>query len=115
MRATFTAFAIIALSTLTAVAQTSAPAPGVGLGTLHARSERQQQRIAAGVRSGALTPRETARLEKREAHLATEARSMRVANHGSLTPRDRIVLNRQQNHLSQAIASDKHNSRVRRG
>ncbi len=111
MRATFAALTLIALSTLTAVAQTSATAPG----TLAVRSERQQQRIAAGVRSGALTPRETARLEEREARIANEAKTMRVANHGSLTARERRVLNRQQNRLSQAIARAKHNERVRQG
>lgn len=111
MRATLAALTLMTLSTLNAVAQTNAPAPG----TRAARSQHQQGRIAAGARNGQLTPRETARLEKREAHIASEARYMRAANHGSLSPQERRVLNRQQNHLSQAIERDKHNARVCQG
>jgi len=73
------------------------------------RQERQQQRIAQGVKNGSLTPNETAHLEGREAHLNQEVRADRQANGGTLTPAERQQVNQQQNHISGAIYHDKHN------
>jgi len=73
------------------------------------RQERQQQRIAQGVKSGSLTPRETAHLEGREANLNQEIRADRAGNGGTLTPGERQQINQQQNRLSGAIYRDKHN------
>ncbi|HTR66602.1 MAG TPA: hypothetical protein VMH85_12560 [Terriglobales bacterium] len=88
---------------LPAVAQTGA--------TIHQRKENQQARIAQGVRSGQLTPRETTHLEKKEAALNRETRAMRKENGGKLTPHEKAVVNRQQNQLSRQIYRDKHNAR----
>ena len=74
------------------------------------RQERQQARIAQGVRSGALTPMETARLERQEARLQAEKADMRQDNGGTLTGADKVKLNRQQNRLSREIYRQKHDA-----
>ena len=73
------------------------------------RQERQQQRIAQGVKSGSLTAGETARLENRESAINHEVRADRAANGGTLTAAERAQVNRQQNRASGAIFVDKHN------
>ena len=90
------------------------PAPAPRPGTVHHRAVHQQHRIAIGVRSGQLTPRETRRLERREARIHREVRRDRRANGGRLTPQQRRHVNRQQNRVSRQIYRDKHNGRVRR-
>ena len=76
---------------------------------INQRRENQQDRIASGIRSGSLTPRETAHLEGREAHLNREIRHDRFHDDGHLTTHERSQINRQQNGLSRAIYRDKHN------
>lgn len=78
---------------------------------INARKENQQDRIAQGVRSGQLTPRETAHLEHNEARINHQEARMRYRDDGHLTSRDRHVLAREQNHESAAIYRDKHNDR----
>lgn len=78
--------------------------------TIHERKENQQARIAQGVRSGQLTPRETARVEHKEAKLNRETRRMRAANGGHLTPREKAKVTRQQNQLSRDIYRQKHDA-----
>jgi len=77
---------------------------------IHARKENQQDRIAQGVKSGSLTPKETANLEKKEAGLNKEIRKDRKANGGNLTNKQKAQVNRQQNRLSRNIYNDKHNA-----
>jgi hypothetical protein len=72
----------------------------------------QQGRIAQGVRSGQLTPRETSHLEHQERAINHEERAMRAQDNGHLTRGDRAVLQRQQNQESRRIYRDKHNARV---
>lgn len=72
----------------------------------------QQHRIAQGVRSGQLTPRETVRLERQERGINREERGMRRADGGRLTRQDRHILNRRQNRESRRIYRLKHNGRV---
>ncbi len=90
---------------LSAVAQT-APPPG----TAGQRKANQQARIAQGVKSGQLTPHETANLERREASVNHEEHALRAANGGKLTAADRTALNKRQNHISKSIYEDKHNA-----
>ena len=78
-------------------------------GRIGVREHDQQKRIAQGVASGQLTPRETARLESREARLNSEVRDFREDNGGTLTPRERVEVNRQQNRISDEIYRAKHN------
>ncbi len=77
------------------------------------REARQQQRIAEGVENGSLTPRETAKLERREARIHNEIQRDRAANGGHLTPAERAKINRQQNRTSRAIYRMKHNEKRR--
>jgi hypothetical protein len=75
------------------------------------REHRQQERIAQGVKSGELTPGETARLEKKQAAIRQEVNQERAANGGRLTPAERRQVNRQENRLSRQIYRAKHNDR----
>lgn len=85
-------------------------------GVLHAdekiqqRKENQQDRIAQGVKSGSLTPKETANLEHKEVKLNKEIRTDRKQNGGNLTNNEKRQVNRQQNKLSRNIYKDKHNA-----
>jgi hypothetical protein len=81
---------------------------------IHERRENQQRRIAQGIASGRLTPRETARLEWQESRLHGEIRHMREDNGGKLTAKDRRIVNRQQNRLSRRIYRQKHDGQTRR-
>lgn len=79
---------------------------------INQRKENQQDRIAQGVRSGQMTPRETAHVEHQEAAINREERAMRAQDNGHLTAGDRHLLARQQNAESRRIYRDKHNGRV---
>lgn len=78
------------------------------------RQVRQQDRIAQGVRSGELTPGETAHIEHQESAIHHEVRSDRQANGGRLTPQEHRQVEHQQNHESREIHRDKHNDRTDR-
>lgn len=78
--------------------------------TIYQRKDNQQDRISQGVRSGQLTPRETAHLERQEGRINREESHMRAEDHGRLTRQDRRILTRQQNRESHRIYRDKHNS-----
>jgi len=88
------------------------PTPGQHDYNINQRKENQQDRIAQGVKSGQLTPGETARLEHQEAGISKEGRGMRAQDNGHLTSADRKVLHRQQNQESRRIYRDKHNRKV---
>jgi hypothetical protein len=77
------------------------------------REANQQARIAQGVKSGQLTPGETARLDNREAHINNEIARDRAANGGHLTGAERAKVNHQQDRTSAAIYREKHNGKVR--
>jgi len=78
------------------------------------RQANQQARIAQGVRSGQLTPRETGHIERQEGRINQQVREDRAANGGHLTGQERAQVNREQNHVSREIDRDKHNGRVDR-
>lgn len=71
------------------------------------REGRQQQRIANGVKNGTLTPRQTARLENREANLQKREQRDMAKNNGHLTRPEQRRLNQRENHISRSIARDK--------
>jgi hypothetical protein len=79
---------------------------------IHQRKVNQQDRIAHGVKSGQLTPGETARLERQQKSINHEERNMRRTDNGHLTASDRRQLNRRQNRASKNIYAKKHNARV---
>jgi hypothetical protein len=76
------------------------------------REANQQGRIASGVKSGQLTPRETSQLEKRQANINHEVHNDRAANGGKLSQQERAQVNHQQNNSSRQIYNDKHNSKT---
>ena len=73
------------------------------------RQENQQDRIAQGVGSGQLTPRETARLERREANLNRTIGKDRASG-GGLDAREKAQINRRQNKISRGIYRQKHDA-----
>jgi hypothetical protein len=79
---------------------------------VNTREANQQGRISNGVKSGQLTPHETAHLENKEAHINKEVRNDRAANGGKLTSQEKAQVNRQQNHASKQIYDDKHNNKT---
>ena len=74
------------------------------------RRQNQQDRIAQGIRSGQLTPGETAKLENQQQGINREDAGMRQANGGKLTNTDKKTLNQQQNQASRNIYNKKHNA-----
>ena len=76
------------------------------------RQEKQQDRIAGGIKSGQLTPTEAAHLERREGAINKEVKTERAANGGTHTPAERRQVNRQENRTSKAIYRKKHNGRT---
>ena len=95
---TLAAVGLLAGSTTTAFAE----------GRIQQRKENQQRRIGNGVKSGTLSPSETANLEHKEARLNHEIYKDRKANGGNLTNKEKVQVNRQQNRLSTDIYREKH-------
>jgi hypothetical protein len=81
-------------------------------GKIKERKENQQKRIAQGVKSGQLTPRETARIENNESKINKEVRQDRKANGGNLTNKEKAQVNRQQNRVSKEIYNQKHDGQT---
>jgi len=81
-------------------------------GKIKERKENQQKRIAQGVKSGSLTPKETAHIENNEAKLNKEVRQDRKANGGNLTNNEKTQVNNQQNKLSKQIYNQKHDGQT---
>jgi WXXGXW repeat (2 copies) len=94
-----------------ASANHGSPSHPEGMG-VPARQVRQQDRIAGGVKSGQLTPHETAHVEHNEAKINKEVHNDRVANGGKLTPAEHRNVEHQQNRESHQIYNDKHNART---
>jgi hypothetical protein len=76
-------------------------------------NEIKQRRIANGVRSGELTPRETRHVEREEHRLKRNERRDMARDGGHLTKADQARLNREANHINRNIYRDKHNPAVR--
>ena len=102
--------ASLALTAALLAAPTAALAQPPSGRTIYDRKDNQQDRIAQGVRSGQLTPRETSHLERQEGRINHEEHYMRAHDDGHLTRQDRRVFTHQQNQESRRIYRDKHNS-----
>lgn len=74
------------------------------------RRENQQDRIAQGIKSGQLTPGETAKLEKQQQGINKQVAADRKANGGTLTSSERKQVNKEQNQASKNIYRKKHNA-----
>ena len=98
---TVAVFAIMMFMTTSASAQRRCPRGG----NINARQERQQDRIAQGIKNGSLTPAEAARLETQEKRInGLEAR----LRENGLTPSERARLERDLNRESRNIYRQKH-------
>ena len=75
------------------------------------RRYNQQGRIANGVKSGELTPHETANLEHGEGKINHEVATDRKDNGGHLTAQEHKQVEHQQNKESKQIYADKHNDK----
>lgn len=75
------------------------------------RQAEQQRRIDQGVNSGALTGRETARLEKGQAKI--ERMEARVKADGVVTAKEERKITREQDKQSKRIAHEKHDAQHR--
>src|SRR5260370_25717897 len=74
------------------------------------RRENQQDRIAQGIKSGKLTPGETAKLEKQQKGINKQVAADRKANGGKLTAAEKKQVNHEQNQASKNIHQKKHNA-----
>jgi hypothetical protein len=83
----------------------------VAMDSVNGRRFDQQGRIANGVRSGQLTPHETAHLENGESKINHEVATDRKDNGGHLTAQEHKQVNHQQNQESKQIYADKHNDK----
>ena len=101
---------LILSAALVGLAFAAVPAGAQGVDQRH---HRQQDRIAQGVHSGALTRHEAHRLERQQRSIHREERHMRARHGGYLTARDRARLEHRENRASRHIYRAKHNHRVR--
>ncbi len=100
---------VVAIFPTTMLAQTTAKTYPSGINW---REVRQQRRIRQGERSGALTRREAARLEAREARLNVHEAYARRSG-GRLTAAERRRLQAQLNRNNRAISRQKHDQQGR--
>ncbi|MEO8145894.1 MAG: hypothetical protein ABI654_16925 [Betaproteobacteria bacterium] len=95
---------VLAALSLPAFAQHSTP-------QIDQRQENQARRIEQGVRSGKLTPRETARLDRGQARIR-QMEQQALAD-GRISRRERVAIDREQDKQNQLIARLSHNARGR--
>ena len=93
-------FAQVPLSTVAPKDPTATP-------KIDQRQAEQQKRIDQGVASGALTPKETTGLQKRETKI--QADKVAAKADGKVTKAERRKLEREQNRASAAIKREKNN------
>jgi hypothetical protein len=74
------------------------------------REDHQANRIEQGMDSGALTPRETARVDRGQARVQAEEAHAKAD--GKVTAHERARITRAQNHQSHVIKHLKHNDRA---
>ncbi len=93
----------------TALSFTAAAEAGTRSPHINQREARQQGRINKGIRSGALTPRETYRLQRQQANI--RAQEARFKSDGNFSKRERHAVKNHLNRSSQSIYRLKHNGR----
>lgn len=80
---------------------------------INQRQENQQDRIARGINSGRLTPREASRLERQETRLNSKEAKYRASG-GRLTSQERRKLQRGLNRENRRIYRQKHDRQGQR-
>ncbi|MEI6303650.1 MAG: hypothetical protein WCR74_19575 [Betaproteobacteria bacterium] len=105
MKTINTTFAALLLGALAIPAFAQAPAP-VAPYNIDQRQANQQRRIDEGVKSGELTPRETARLQKGQAHIQKMEDKARAD--GVVTNKEHVKIAHAQDKQSRLIEREKH-------
>ena len=105
MKKQILAAAVLAFTAAASFAQT---ADATATPRVDQREARQQQRIANGVASGQLTPKETARLENEQAHI--QASEAKAKSDGVVTAKERAKLAKKQDRASRRIHRQKHDA-----
>ena len=77
---------------------------------VNTREQNQQNRIANGMKSGAVTPKEGTKLEKQQQHINNQEKKDMAKDNGHLTKANQAQLNKEQNKASQNIYDKKHNA-----
>jgi hypothetical protein len=72
------------------------------------RQQRQQDRIANGIRNGSMTAGQAARDENHEQGINEQVHADRAGNGGKLTGQEKAQINHEQNKMSQKIYNQKH-------
>ena len=112
MQSLFRLASIVGVGIFVAVAPVFAQTPASGTTDpgIQKRMENQEQRIDQGVQSGALTPRETGKLETEQAKI--QQTEERMKSDGKLTPKERQRLNQMQDRSSRDIYNQKHDAQA---
>jgi hypothetical protein len=97
---------VIKLSFVLGVMSAGSVLAADGAGTVQ-RDVNQQSRVEAGLKSGELSTREAAKIEKEEAHV--DHMQAKDLKDGSLSPAEQARLKAAQNKVSADIYRDKHN------
>ena len=105
-----TPVAAAALALLSTLSMAQTPAASAAMPRVDARQQRQAERIEQGQASGALTPRETHRLEREQKGIA-KAEATAKAD-GTVTPAERKRLAHMQNKASRDIHHQKHDAQT---
>lgn len=109
---------LVALALIGTSLLAQAPAAGTQTATLkreaHAqrRADHQQKRIAQGVASGQLTPKETARLEHQEAKVNQDIAKAKAD--GKVTRKEAGKIQHEQNRESRRIRRQKHDAQTQK-
>jgi hypothetical protein len=93
-----------------AYGQAQAPNYGTNDPGIQQRMQNQEQRIDQGVKSGALTPKETGRIEAEQAKI--QQTEQRMKSDGQLTPKERQKLRNMQDRSSRHIYNQKHDAQT---
>jgi hypothetical protein len=102
--------------TSTGSGDTSGAGPGVHdpnhprVNQINRREQRQQNRIANGIKNDKLNSKQAARLERGETRLQNNEKRDMAKDNGHLTKKDQRQLNREANHMSRRIRKDKKKS-----
>ena len=101
--------AVMTLAPLVTASAATAPRRHRGI---EARQRHQSARIEQGERTGALSYRESERLERQEARIERQEDRFRASG-GRFTPRERAKVQRELNRESRAIYRQKHDGNGR--
>jgi hypothetical protein len=93
-----------------AFAQTTPPAGNTNTPVIDKRLDNQEKRIGQGVSSGQLTPKEAARMERKEAKI--RAAEDKAKSDGTVTKKERAKLTKMENKQSKRIYRQKHDAQT---